>query len=114
MIRIQFENGEGALDASNYRKSAVQQVDRDAMVDELKNRRGCNATSSDGSALIGSSGASGRVIFKFRSQLWTPFLTLEKNTQLQIGRSNSIVFFFCFVTYRVRKKAKKADPITNF
>ena len=51
MIRIQFENGEGALDASNYRKSAVQQVDRDAMVDELKNRRGCNATSSDAGPL---------------------------------------------------------------
>ena len=31
---IQFQNREGALDASSDRKSAVQQVDRDAMVEE--------------------------------------------------------------------------------
>ena len=31
---IQFENGEGGLNASSDRKSAVQQVDRDAMVEE--------------------------------------------------------------------------------
>ena len=90
---IQFQNGEGALDASSDRKSAVQQVDRDAMVEEPE--RQCDGIRC-WPARIGSSGVSGRSIFKFRARLWTGSIldVAKKTTQLQIGRSNSVDLFF--------------------
>ena len=101
---IQYENGEGALDASSDQKSAVQQVDRDAIVEEPERQCDvirCRPVESAVAAPAVESFSN----FAPDSGL-SPFLTLEKIIQLQIGRSNSVdlLFLFCFKKQLSKKK----------
>ena len=73
------------------------------MLDELKNQSECNKRQCDvircPSARIDSSGASGRVIFKFRARLWTPpIVDVGKiwHNSKSVARIKLISFSFCF------------------